>query len=99
MIKPWKTLLAITLISNIAVADCVSDCLKIIDAANKTIEARDQVIKTQEDTIATLISNLSSANATIDRSNEQLNSWYRNPFIAIGLGFIVGGVTVLYLKK
>jgi len=79
--------------------DCVAECKKIVDAAEKTISARDEEIATQKDTINALISDLASATNTIDRDRNELNAWYRNPIFAIGLGFIVGGATVLYLKK
>lgn len=86
-------------IPNSGLADCKSDCERVISAADAALKARDGEIAAQKTAIDDLTNDLVATQARLNADTAELHAWYRNPFILIPLGVLVGGATTLYLKK
>src|SRR3990167_1153262 len=76
-------------------ADCISDCQKVISAADRLIkDLKDEinVRKKLEEAQYNQVVNLTLQN---DEKAEQLSSALRNPFITIGAGILAVAILVL----
>ena len=98
-------LLSISLTATISNADCAEDLQTcrangraVIDAANKTIAARDLQIKDQANEIDHLTNSLSITTTDLNNTRSALDSWYHNPVILTLLGAVVGGAGVVILQ-
>lgn len=86
-------------IPNQVLADCASDCRKVINAADKTIQ--DQ--KTEIDLLHQEVSSSEDLASTylvqLHEDQDKLDSPFRNPWITLPLGILAGVLAVSIIKK
>lgn len=70
----------------------VHACKDALDANKEELRISDLAIRQSKDVIAT-------QNVIIKDQSEELNAWYRNPFVTIPLGLVVGGAITVILTK
>jgi archaellum component FlaC len=76
---------------------CVSDCKIVIEAARKTIAARDLEISDLNKSVKDLGVEINTVSKDRDSWRDSEGAWYHNPFILVPLGVLAGGVGVLWL--
>lgn len=99
MMKLFVTVLIATAFSVNLNADCVHDCSVALDAADKTIHARDLTITTLEKSRDDLLKDNLNLREEKNRADASRTAWYHNPFVLVPLGIIGGVVLDRYLEK
>lgn len=99
MSKLLVVILLLLAIPQLGIADCKSDCEKVISAADAAIKARDEQIQVQKNAIDHLSDDLRNTHADLDSANLALSAWYHNPYLLTTIGVLVGGLSVGYLLK
>lgn len=75
------------------------DCKQVIDAADKAIEAQKKEIDLCRTSLLIYDQQNKALLQDLNASNKALSSWYRNPFIMMGLGLLGGVVTGVIISK
>ena len=86
-----------TLLTNTVYADPACD--KVIKACDSLVAAQKEQLSAQNKVIQHDIDELVKAYKTINERDDQLSSVFRNPFVMVGLGILVGGLTVALVKR
>jgi len=97
MLKTLLTSLSLLLaITNGVRAD---ECTPIIQAARKAIEAQKQEIQDLKIGLDMATKDIAAAQKDINKKDEQLGAWYRNPFVVGALSLVVGAAAMGYALK
>lgn len=85
--------------AQVSLADCQSDCKKVIDASDKLIKDLQDEISVRKQLEEVQTKDIADLNVSLNDKNQELMSWSRNPYIMGLLGFVVGGSVILYLRR
>lgn len=80
-------------------ADCQSDCEAVISAADKVIADLHSEVDTLTQIKDSQTKQIASLMVSEQEKTQELSSILRNPWVIGTVGFLVGGITVLYLKR
>ncbi len=87
------------LLQGLCNADQISDCKQVIKTADKVIYDQHQQIETYMELSKTQTNQIASLSVSLNDKNQELSSWFHNPFVIGAIVIVVGGAGVLYLKK
>ena len=94
-------LLCFSLIAPNAIADCESTleaCDKAVETCKKAKEAKDGALQLCNLALTESIDEVARLNGVVDERNEQLDAWYRNPFI-MGILGVAAGIVIIEVAK
>lgn len=78
-------------------ADCRSQCITALNAADKIIADQGTEIQSYKTKVSSLQSAIELDNQKLVDRDQALSEWYHNPIVIGLLGVIVGGAGVTYL--
>lgn len=81
------------------ISDCRSKCSKALSAADKVIKDQQTELDLYKTKDNLEVSQITDLQVQVTEGTSALHAWYHNPFIMIGVGILVGGFAVGYLKK
>lgn len=87
-------------LSNPARAQCeaektaLNSCWDAVGACNQVVKAKDKEISLCQLGLVQTLDHAAMLDLELKDTQDKLQSWYRNPFVMVALGLIVGGVAV-----
>lgn len=75
------------------------DCKDVIAACDEALEAKNKALTLANLAITNCIKHGTEVQMQLNEKTDELNSWYRNPYIVFGLGLLAGGVAYSLLVK
>lgn len=86
--------------------DCKSEtdaerakCKKVIEQADRTIAAKNKALELSDLAFKSCTENSGRLQTDLNDRNEELSSWYRNPWIMGGLGLLAGAAAYAIIKR
>lgn len=77
----------------------VHDCEELLKKADALIESKKQIISKQDEAIAKQLEIFKAQEDYTHEVEKQRDAWYRNPYVTIPIGLIVGGFIVYEVRK
>ena len=94
-------LLSLNLIASPAVASCeevLDSCNTAVEKCKDTVDAKNETIRLCNLMVTDAVGEVGRLNGVVADRNEQLDAWYRNPWIVGILGFAAGVVVIEVAK-
>src|SRR5690606_28985829 len=106
-LKPmiWKISFMLTIISfgisiaTVSKADPFQECDHLINLCSKVVEEKNKVIELKDLQIEKRDEYISSLETQVSEAQSQLNSPFRNPFIAVPVGIVLGVILMGVISK
>lgn len=74
-------------------------CDQVIETCDKALESKDKQIKLDQLAIKTLSTQNTDLSSQLYEREQQLQAWYRNPFVTGTIGVLIGIVVTGYALK
>jgi hypothetical protein len=78
-------------VSGLSCEDVLKKCDAALDAKNRQIEKLELGLTKQTERVADL-------SAQVEDKNQQLQAWYRNPFVMLSIGLVTGAAVITFAK-
>jgi hypothetical protein len=76
----------------------LTTCEEVISKCDSALEAKNKQIKKLELGLTTQTERVADLSSQLEDKNQELQAWYRNPFVVGALGLVAGAAVITFAK-